>query len=456
MTTMSIQLRRVVFLLVLLQCCVCVACAEETSSTEPTGECEDQDEIKRAERSLGGIIDPSTKALGEAQDCLTIWKKDVGACNANYEDIESAVNATILIFKILDGKPVEGFKPSKVDGERCGEQKVKDYAANLGKMVEKVNAAIRNMPELYKKATEKAAVCVNFQRELDHLFGRLTGARVGYFPLVSHKSNVGCMTRERILYIENLNKTYEGMKAVSDGLKEVQGRTQLCRMNSEGESPKFMKRIGEFRGRCQNVFRDEVRVEDEPDVKFNLTEVFKINGSLPNISRDDKKPGENNVRPGTYERVRKDVINRVKGDLEVAKQKRIAEERKRADEEKVRRIAEEKEKRNAEEKARREREEQERLEAERVRKDREDQERLDAEKTRKAREEQERLDAEKTRKAREEQERSAMEKARQEAREKAKQKKKVDGSSPALVHGPLLLLLLCVMGCTLVCGSVFP
>ncbi|ORC84451.1 uncharacterized protein TM35_000441070 [Trypanosoma theileri] len=425
MTTMFVQLRRMVYLLVLLQCCVGV-CTGKEAGRQPTGECLNKRDIEMGEKMLRAIIDPSAKAFGGAQDCLAIWRADVEACNENFKEVEYAVNTTREVFVMVGLEKENGVEAVTSSLERCNDQKVKSYAANLTEMVKVVNGAIKKMPELYKKTSEKAAVCVAFKSEMDHVVKRLTDARAGYFAIINDKDSNDCMTEDRLRYIGDLNKTYDGMKAVSDDLKKVQGNTHVCKLNSLGESPNYMKRIVELKGRCEDVFSKEEKVEAKPKMRSDAMERVYMNGTAADAGeeakRGDEDPDEVKA-PGAFQRVKKEVINRVLGEMEVAKQKRIAEKR-RADEENAKRIAQEKEKRDAEEKAKREKEKQERMEAE---------------KAKKVREEQERMEAEKARKAREDRERLAIEKTIQKTEKKTNQKK--DGCNPVLVHSPLLLLL---------------
>ncbi|ORC89563.1 uncharacterized protein TM35_000123380 [Trypanosoma theileri] len=85
MTTMFVQLRRVVYLLVLLQCCVCVAYAE---SVTPSAEPEEKDILQRTKELKAKMNEEKSKTESVAASL----RKAREECNAEVQRAQNAAS----------------------------------------------------------------------------------------------------------------------------------------------------------------------------------------------------------------------------------------------------------------------------------------------------------------------------------------------------------------------------
>ncbi|ORC82970.1 uncharacterized protein TM35_000801080 [Trypanosoma theileri] len=462
MTTMFVQLRGVMYLMVLLQCCVCV-----------TQVLADRDDFLEAEKAVQKSVNHTEQFVPGVEACLHLWVTELPKCLQKCEEVKKIAPKVRSIVERIEKDP------SARVGEDVGAKKEKIIQQDVsGPIVELVEQAKKLVPEAgnaargcsgpVNKTKVRGRMCAVYADNLAPHVMRFPQSLQYYENEMSYADDVE-KAREYLhssyeLYYMASNLTHNVSNQAGDirrcgtfrdhDWRDVRdGVQKLVRLLThhggarlgEEEEAKWV----EVSGPRDEENKTQVEQDMKDQAKFGARKVVVKN-------EDESGIGEGGVRhygggggsPANLIRPREiqGDIKEFKGDLEravkeVALEKKLAAER-------------DKKEREEQESARRAREEEER-----ARKVREvEEKKAREEKEKKAREEQEREAKEREQRAREEEKRRAAEKPRREevkrvVEKKAKNaKKKGDGShSPALVHSPLLLLLLSVLGCTLVC-----
>ncbi|ORC93074.1 uncharacterized protein TM35_000024000 [Trypanosoma theileri] len=92
MTTMSVQLRRVVYLLVLLQCFVCVACAANASGdAEQHSSTIESTEKRKEDQVLNNTVEGAYEYIAHVYGCLSVLKEKKELCEEKYKPAEIAL-----------------------------------------------------------------------------------------------------------------------------------------------------------------------------------------------------------------------------------------------------------------------------------------------------------------------------------------------------------------------------
>ncbi|ORC91290.1 uncharacterized protein TM35_000062950 [Trypanosoma theileri] len=454
MTTMSVQLRRVVYLLVLLQCFVCVACAADGvnvnyTDAEINGDGEIDDQLKILVRQTLLLLRDSQIPLANATACKAIWE---GAIKANNATVNRSRDAFERIKKLderikeyTEKVPQGGFalklkKEVNREGFRKLVNDIKEELENNAKDIPNEEAVATIDEAVYTKH-----VCLTVRGNAENALENLKRKLENY---ETFKEETARSTKAKEVNQAGKSRR-DALEKILKELKEVQldATRSVSKAKDQvrawADAVGRFSRLGEMVTKLENT--DDVPARNEIKAENNET-VLKITRVATEQKVKDIRKLINEVDDATKTR-RETVVEKVKEKVETAnveaaarveeevreaiKAKKIADE-----EEKARKAREEEARRVAEEKAR------QKAEEERARKAREEEEarRVAEEKAKqKAEEEKARQAGEKTR---EEQTRQAAEKT---------EKKKDGGSSPSLVHSPLLLLLLSVVGCTLVC-----
>ncbi|ORC88456.1 uncharacterized protein TM35_000173280 [Trypanosoma theileri] len=470
MSTMFIQLRRVVYLLVLLQWCVCAAYAGSETAVpvkEEEVNCMDGVVIKDLDHLTeysSTIYEPLLKQAGKpleaADDCLLTWRYDVNVCNESITRIADVVNTTVhFLYGVKKSKKpkVESLKEEKYrwlgllsravgvelpDPQpiECGDPRVKEFMDNINKTVGEFNETVNNVSELVRNARVSRYFCGTHRQGLEFELEKWKRAVVDWFLDIAKKnSSKVCMndtTREGVAKVVT---TYNRIVTALDDISNASAGTQVCRVNAGVNWGKDLEELlGFLKDECRETYGEMLMPNVE---KKEVAKEKDVRGVL--------KPETTSTHTGDSETgSRAQFIKGFNESTEKAKQRKIEEARRREEAERAAveaRIAaeerarkEEEAKKAAEEKARKE-EEAKRVADEKARK--EEEAKKAAEKARKEEE-----------KARKVAERAAKEdEAKRAAAEKTK-KKKDGSSSPALAHTSILLLvLLCVLGCSLMC-----
>ncbi|ORC87693.1 Autotransporter beta-domain protein [Trypanosoma theileri] len=431
MTTMFVQLRRVICLLVLLHCCFCAIEAEEGTR------------VTRTELRIQTHLSLTDQFIVQGEFCLDEWKNRVKTNNDSYKAAEEATMKTMdILAEITKMK-------QKVEGVGSGNKDV--VIGEVDQVVKRVGERLRETNEVVKAAKtavsntrQVKAYCVNERGNLKSAAEQIVKLKYYYEEAlqeqeVQHGVKKTLENEERFAKLDDAHGIVT--KLVGD-IDAYAAQNHLSLFDAGARIDNATKAVNDTLNALVglNTTLEDVKKKLEgDDSKINATEKA-ITDVKKTIKVDTLA-----VKPSL---TANDYGTGLKGEMEKGLE-RLAKEReemtRRRAEERERKAREERE-RLAAEKARIAKEEQERLAAEKARIAREEQERLAAEKARIAREEQERLAAEKARIAREEQERLDAEKA------KGAKKKKDNSHSPALVHSSLILLvLMCVLGYTLVC-----
>ncbi|ORC82527.1 uncharacterized protein TM35_000881060 [Trypanosoma theileri] len=468
MTTMFVQLRGVVYLLIILQCCVCVVSAEVTEE-------DGKDYVNFMNRWIANV----ERELPGAKSCKTVGEKH----NADYK--EQAENALKLATEMVNmsnrTKYLMGIHKNKTandEGINVKEELVKQMGA-LQKKVEESRDIVTKARATLEEARELAG-CKTILHNLEFLMTDRQEENLNVSLGELEKLNKAVDSHDWRVLINRTRSRENETKWLIQGLKVVTKRSTgysvdvakglgdaaaaveravewFKAVESEVGIDQYAEKVRELETKTEQAkWREKL---DEPDKEADI-----VKGSNETTTKElkwtkKKEAGDRAVTVtgakvreytgktglGDYvdlmnqelEKERKALTqkkNKEERDFEEMKQEEIRrkEEERRAEEKRVRRAKEEKarlEREAAEKKVREEKERRERAEAVKLAEERKKQEKL--------------AEEEKARKAKKEAERAA---------EEANKAKKKDGSnSPAMKHSPLLLLLLCVMGCTLVC-----
>ncbi|ORC83564.1 calcium-binding protein [Trypanosoma theileri] len=469
MTTMFVQLRRVVYLLVLLQC-VCVAYAvggpadpeekEEVNCTDEKVLKDLKDLADYSSDHYKKLIEQAGHSLGAAEKCLQTWRYDVSVCNESITRIGDVVNTTVHFlygvrkFKKLEVKSLKKEQSSwvgllsRVVGVElpdpqpieCGDPRIKEFMDNISNKVGEFNASVEKVAELVKNARSSRYICTPYRQGLEFERGKWKDAGVDWFLDIAKKnSSVVCMDNATREGVATVVTEYNKIVTALDDISNASAGTQVCRLNAGvdwGED--FGRLLGDLRTECQDTPGQKSLPEVKKGVvqEKNLREYLKSDTTSTTSSRS-----------GTTETSGKaEYIKDFDERTEKAKQRKIEEDRRRDAEEEARKREEAK--RVADERARKE-EEAKRVADERARKE-EEAKRVADERARK--EEEAKRNAEEKARKEEEAKRAAEMAAREEEAKREKKTRKKDGSSsPALAHSSLILLVLFVLGCTLVC-----
>ncbi|ORC91893.1 uncharacterized protein TM35_000041070 [Trypanosoma theileri] len=464
MTTMFVQLRGVVYLLVLLQFCVCVCLAGVSGA---------KSEVEQAEGGLKRWLEDVEKQLPGAKSCQNVWEEH----NKKYkEQADRVVNLTKEMEEIVR-KTKELGKKWEPSGSSVAEQ------ADAEEMIAFVDTVSKNVSENKKviaaarltvEEARKLVDCTTFLGNLEDLITDNKKENLNYWKGELEEEIKKSLTIERQ---ESIRELIRKSKETEDDVGKLVDKLRLNKVRSAGYSREVIMNLGNATDAVQTAvekfesLKEEVekkksgfkeKVDELRKTRVSVTARRQISTVEPKVSSNESGEypakevewkatagGSSGASPVTGASGREygvplntnEIVQKL--NEEVEKEKKILEqkkiEEKKALEEKIkaeiRRKEEEERARLAaeEERAAKERarvaEEEKKAAEEKARQD-EERARMEAEK--KAKEEKARLEAERL------------------AKEKAKQKKK-DGSSPALVHSSLILLVLSVLGCTLVC-----
>ncbi|ORC92210.1 uncharacterized protein TM35_000044240 [Trypanosoma theileri] len=445
MTTMFVQLRRVVYLLVLM----CFLSREaQVIYGQKTAKCPEprEEELELAERIMDRTWNgPGIEGVRSAQEmlaggraCLEMWGREERECNENYAFMEAAWNATTEIVRTINDS-LKG-KWAK-DTASCETEAVRKFVGGFDQMKAKYNKAADAVDELVKNVSRTQRECLTYVANLRDPANKLNVTLESYKAMVLNDTDYrNCDLEKRNETVVDYTARSREMERVLGELHNLSGKTHACKLQSEGGVKLLLeKKYGEFRELCPSK---AVRPDQTTFTKVK-NEVVKGKGSGDTgpTNKDEAREAEERQKdikafnetllPLVKKHIKEveQVEIKIKADAEErkarrAREKQEAEERARRAEEERKRKAEEA-KRAAEEEKKRKAEEQKAMQA-----------------AQKAKEEEaKRVAAEKAKQAKEEAKRAA---------EKAKNKKD-GGSSPALVHSSLILLVLSVLGCTLVC-----
>ncbi|ORC83566.1 uncharacterized protein TM35_000651280 [Trypanosoma theileri] len=467
MTTMFIQLRRVVYLLVLLHFCTCVGFAD------------DDDKKKNGEKHAEKMVDWLNKVDVQypgAKTCQRVGDSN----NEKYAEIATKV------WKVADDLKQSADKARKLVKElnESDEGRHGDIARQLNEHVDVVTTRVEESKEVIaaaREAREEARVlvgCTVFLGNLQDLRSENKKEALKYWTRELEEKNKelkllewgDLINRTRAkeaevdMLVQNLTFSISRSRGISNEVAQ-----SLAKAVAAAEEA-----VDRFEKVKENVNVSNTRGDYGPKVEKLKNEMNTTMGVKEKKMIPDKDPSVNLVNGGditTKEAKWKDTVELNVGASPVTgalvrehpkkgKDSTIAKELNRVLEEEKENLKNKKieEKKAFEEMKRaeiRRKEEERRAEAERKRRAEEEKARLEREKQeKKAREEKARQErAEEERKKREKLAEEEKERKAKEDAERAKNaKKKKDNSVRlALMHSPLLLLLLCFLGCTVVC-----
>ncbi|KAH9599431.1 hypothetical protein LSM04_000972 [Trypanosoma melophagium] len=446
---MLVQLRRVVCLLVLLQCSMGVAFGPVSA--------DDRSDAVKAADTLKMELGRAYEMLAEGKSCLSVLREETELCEKNTLIAKNALQKTKEA-----GQRVKNFR----NGDSSGIEKLLQEAQET---LDSTDDAVSGTA--YKVAVTKYAnmACFVSQGNVENVLDRLEMLQQG---LQSYMGKGESMHKNEtcVLLVQNSTKIRKELnevraeisKALFDGrnirsdavkaLKEAVSELENVKSELKGSLSVANGKVLE----TQNKIEEIVNTSKEDLRQITGMPKTKSDGTV--MPRDLKKEAE--LR-GTTEGKLKGFVEIAVGREAVALEevKKKLEERRRiaeaiqaegsmkSEKDETERAAEEKRVRMAEAQ-KRAAEEKRKTEEERKTAEEKSRKATEEEKAGKAKEEE-------TKTLAEEAERKAGEKAEQfagEAVNKTKEKNKDGSSSPALLHSPLLLLvLLCVLGCTLVC-----
>ncbi|ORC86136.1 uncharacterized protein TM35_000301760 [Trypanosoma theileri] len=403
MRTMFVQLRRVVYLLVLLQCCVCVACAATASDVEHGPSASKSTEVGNVDQELSDTITVVYEHIVNIRACMSMLMTGADLCKGNY------TRAAAVAKKIKE-----------LQVEANGEKK------NKREWIERNNVSIR---ETINEFDDVAVVLVDMD-----LVDKACDGPLGNVEDVTMKLE-NAQKRFLEVHQNKPHETEEIMRLKENSIKANQSLFNLReRFKSAGDELKPIWELTRVMGGARK----------------DLQALVKFLGSEPGLVI-------------VSEETREEELKRKGKDREIAVTKELEEARKKAKEN----LPLEQEG-PVEEEGRIEDGEQPSGESEGTRTD--DEKTPEANKEEKENKAETEKEKEKEQADEEETGRESTgnkEEGEQEQEKPVKEESKrpeIGGEqviraiqerdnsvSPALVHGPLLLLLLCVLGCSLVC-----
>ncbi|ORC82350.1 transglutaminase [Trypanosoma theileri] len=459
------QLRRVVYLLVLLQFCACVVRATDGSGGEAPVEAvverTEHDEMVAAENVTAAWIEKAYELLVQGRVCMTVWDGAVDSLNGSSQLVETRAEEVKDFVKMATAEEVK---------------KLEEMVLEVGK---EVNTTKSSIPYVRRAGV----LCEGPQESLEDAENRFNQSVRSYLNEKAAKTNRTYWTLEKELLAEKSNKTYGKVVAVTGRYKELRGRSHVIEFHVQRRVEAAKQSMKEAKNKLVAIKVGEPIEKKGEDIKKIEDQIQQIEKTIEEIVKDvgarkrRKDPKANamdgKVKNAVDEAKKQIATEREEDEKKLAEEvkaerEREAEDRRKQEQAQREREAEE---RRAQEQAQRDREAEERRAQEQAQRDREAEERRAQEQAQRDREAEERRAQEQAQRDREAEERRAQEKAQkeEEVREKKdkeeqqrrvaeeakraaeKVTKKKDGSSPALVHSPLLLILLCLLGCTLVC-----
>ncbi|ORC88118.1 uncharacterized protein TM35_000181750 [Trypanosoma theileri] len=460
MTTVFVHLRRVVYLLVLLQCCTTVSQAQPARDGE----------FLVAKKAVDRSVRETKQSLEDVEACLYLWETQLPLCVGKCGEVKKLRGEIGILTGEIKSK-IGGV--GKVVPKEPLEEPLVGLVDKAKKMIPVAGEAARGCSDPVNKTKLREKMCGVFQQNLAPVVP-LFLQHLQYYE--SEKSNAANQ-EEAEEFFKTSYALYYRANNVTEKIKNKTNDLRLCNTFGDHDWMDLRKEVGELATLIGNhdgtalgdkenaawealagekekrrvVQRNRDReIRDADDVK--VVNVKKGNESGFGVNDVARYFNRDNAtllvdRP----RELQEDIKAFKKEFEVVKveaeRARILAEERARQQERERQLAAEKAKREREA-AEREREKKEREAAEEAKRVKEA-----AEKAKREREKKERKAAEEAKRVEE-----AAEKAKREREEKERQaaavaeakKKRDDSNSPALVHSSLILLLLTVMGCTLV------
>ncbi|ORC89556.1 uncharacterized protein TM35_000123310 [Trypanosoma theileri] len=285
MTTMFVQLRRVVYLLVLLQCCVCVAYAQQSSTGEAT---------------------ETARGLKELEELTTKMKED-----------KANLNGKLLALRNIKSESPEALKRAKSAASKAWEveELILPILTPDMLMFENVNKKESKSKELFRKAVdaakeakeaaEKAILTAKKSNDL------VEEIRKGSEPLMFMAYQVEEVAEKHIEkcetgHSEEDQKEKKLAEEYKKQAKDVESFLQLVdndiQSNTEvvEEVQKQAKDASDAAASLQkiidNIFRDHphIRAELEREIKETPSHENKeVDGSLPNKQNEENTRNQN-------------------------------------------------------------------------------------------------------------------------------------------------------------------
>ncbi|ORC81416.1 uncharacterized protein TM35_001181040 [Trypanosoma theileri] len=435
MTTMFIQLRRVVCLLVLLQCCVCVAYAEsasgagrETTTSELTQVDVDQ---------LSKTVAKAYEYIALISAFLFVLKENKGLCEEKTRRAEAvAENITAIVKEINESKIGNlQWKPK----EEWIEEKKKKMQQNM-EVISEVKVALAELSQLEKSyKSELEGVYVD-KEELAKAGDRLSEEQSSEKPERMELAQNISKIMEMLTVLEkrinapdgdlqpfataalSLNNASEAVEALKRSLGEDAERVIV----SKGIENKELKRIAEEKRVVATKKLKEAKAKELQRLSEGGTVEDQREGSgveQPSGETEERRVVGENVRETQEERDRKDSKEEQANGINHTKEERDVDGVTEKNENGKEKETEESQKEKVTENTKEEKAKKPQVEV-----------------------------AQRIKERQEEKVEEESKKPRVDVVRAIKAIQGADGSlSPALVHGPLLLILLCVLGCTLVC-----
>ncbi|ORC91917.1 uncharacterized protein TM35_000041310 [Trypanosoma theileri] len=398
--------------------------------------------------------------------CMSEWKKVV---EANEKTVKDAAGATERIKGIIKKIDEVADRETKDKYGKITTMKLKDACDG-----EKLDKLLQEIPKVLKETKEKApgkeVVFKIAEAKQAELLCKATRSNVAHVLIDIERKVEGITTfvgdynrSDKAMLVkrvaEGINATLRNVTALIDNVT-VQNRFAVGRIKTLVQDWKEayaeLERLAKLEGSTPLGSNQKCKIEEKKSQLEEISgliaepqkEIKKATDTVGAVGEDAKK--ERKEYADEVNRRVTEAIKNVTTGMEEKKDE-VAQEKMRREEE-ARRAAE---RAREEERARQAAEKDK--EVERVRQAAEK-----AKEVERARQAAEKARLAAAQKAKEEKARQAAEKAMEEKAKRAveeelpqKKKKKRDGSSsPALVHSPLLLLLLCVLGCTAVLISV--
>ncbi|ORC81331.1 uncharacterized protein TM35_001211000, partial [Trypanosoma theileri] len=299
MTTMFVQLRRVVYLLVLLQFCVCVAYAQSD---------DDPDEAKvneNLENALKKEVTHAYTLFVDGSGCFSAWKDVVGGCKSSSEDVASASKKTEeevgKIKRLREGASLSS-------GDSSTDLKTKEAVKNAAEAVNATIDAVVKMTSSVKGTRWVGDFCMDIVNNWNEEEKRFAAKRNSFSELLGKKIEE---TPERMILAINSSKIHKELTYLVGNLSAYKGNSSFVTRDS-----------GPLR-KVEDALKDAVtELKEWEKTPHNKGLGDELNAQIK-YTREagDKKRGEvtNELKRITFTRRERTTTKEVRAKLDEAK-----------------------------------------------------------------------------------------------------------------------------------------
>ncbi|ORC89511.1 uncharacterized protein TM35_000122860 [Trypanosoma theileri] len=200
MTTMFVQLRRVVYLLVLLQCCVCVAYAEDTKESAQDVVSRKENSLKEVEGMMDATLKEALQNISELDSKLKLWKEHA-------ELAKSAANEVTQMRQVIEAAIRKNNDVPVESKGAVGDSLTEELLKSASEAVKNTQVAVKNARSSASAAKELGKSCYDAYDKLNSLVWAHRAALTRYTSAIDEAGlNEPKMTEKRKIADESKQK----------------------------------------------------------------------------------------------------------------------------------------------------------------------------------------------------------------------------------------------------------